>query len=198
MKNEDVKLNPMFRNLLPPHSSMVWDLIYEDIKEKRKVPPLITWNSVLVDGYVRYDICKELGIPFECTEMEFASEDEAKFFKIKNQLLQRQITVFQRCEIIYPFTEFLDDTNDVDEFEDEAVIVSEEQDKARSESMNSTAMQTEEGNSAESDYADRTIDATDSRDTTEDFDTEASEVIDDTELAELAELASDEDMHSGD
>ena len=41
-------------------------------------------------------------------------------------------------------------------------------------------------------------DATASSDVTVEFETEESEVIDDTELAELAELASDEDMHSGD
>ncbi len=106
-KNKDVKLSPTFRDLLPPHSSMERMLIYEDIKESRKVPALITWKGILVDGYVRYDICKELGIPFECTEMEFESEDEAKFFKIRNQLLQRDMTVFQRCEIVYPFENFI-------------------------------------------------------------------------------------------
>ena len=106
-KNEDVKLSPIFRDLLPPHSSMERMLIYEDIKESRKVPALITWKGILVDGYVRYDICKELGIPFECTEMEFESEEEAKFFKIRNQLLQRDMTVFQRCEIVYPFENFI-------------------------------------------------------------------------------------------
>ena len=47
--------------------------------EKKFVPPLITWKGILVDGYIRYDICKELGIPFECEEMEFDSIEEAKF-----------------------------------------------------------------------------------------------------------------------
>ena len=107
MRSEDVILSQTFRTLLPPHPGIVLKLIHDDIKEKREVQPGIAWKGILVDGYVRYDICKELGIPFEITEMEFTSEEEAKFFKISNQLLQRDITVFQRCEIIYPFEKFI-------------------------------------------------------------------------------------------
>ena len=107
MENKDLKLYPEFRNLLPRPSDMALSLIREGIMEKKFVPPLITWKGILVDGYIRYDICKELGIPFECEEMEFDSIEEAKFFKIKNQLLQRNITVFQKCEIVYPFEGFI-------------------------------------------------------------------------------------------
>ena len=107
MRSEDVILSQTFRTLLPPHPVIVLKLIHDDIKEKREVQPGIAWKGILVDGYVRYDICKELGIPFEITEMEFTSEEEAKFFKISNQLLQRDITVFQRCEIIYPFEKLI-------------------------------------------------------------------------------------------
>ena len=107
MENKDLKLYPEFRDLLPRPSDMALSLIREGIMEKKFVPPLITWKGILVDGYIRYDICKELGIPFECEEMEFDSIEEAKFFKIKNQLLQRNITVFQKCEIVYPFEGFI-------------------------------------------------------------------------------------------
>ena len=107
MKSEDVILSQTFRELLPSHSDMVLKLIHDGIEEKREVQPGIAWKGILVDGYVRYDICKELGIPFEITEMEFETEDEAKFFKISNQLLQRDIPVFQRCEILYPLENFV-------------------------------------------------------------------------------------------
>ena len=107
MKSEDVILSQTFRELLPSHPDMVLKLIHDGIEEKREVQPGIAWRGILVDGYVRYDICKELGIPFEITEMEFETEDEAKFFKISNQLLQRDIPVFQRCEILYPLENFV-------------------------------------------------------------------------------------------
>ncbi|MBQ6113283.1 MAG: hypothetical protein IJL10_03370, partial [Synergistaceae bacterium] len=107
MKSEDVILSQTFRELLPSHSDMVLKLIHDGIEEKREVQPGIAWKGILVDGYVRYDICKELGIPFEITEMEFETEEAAKFFKISNQLLQRDMTIFHRCEIVYPFENFI-------------------------------------------------------------------------------------------
>ncbi len=107
MRSEDVILSQMFRELLPPHPGTVLKLIHDGIEEKREVQPGIAWKGILVDGYVRYDICKELGIPFEITEMEFETEEAAKFFKISNQLLQRDMTIFHRCEIVYPFENFI-------------------------------------------------------------------------------------------
>ncbi len=107
MEKKDLKLYQELRDLLPRPSDMVLSLLRKEIKEKKIVPPLITWKGILIDGYIRYDICKESGIPFECKEMEFDSMEEAKFFKIKTQLMQRNMTVFQRCEIVYSFENFI-------------------------------------------------------------------------------------------
>lgn len=102
-----MKLDPEFRDLLPRPSKVRLELIRDCIREKRKVAPLITWKDTLVDGYIRYEICQELDVPFECVEMEFESKEEAKFFKIRNQLIEREITTFQKCELLYPLEKFI-------------------------------------------------------------------------------------------
>ena len=107
MRSEDVKFDEDLRNIFPRPSDSKLELMAESFNENGLIDYLITCKGVLVDGYIRYELCKKLGIPIRYKEMEFESKDDAKFFKIQNQCAQRELTVFQKCEILYPFEKFI-------------------------------------------------------------------------------------------
>ena len=107
MLNEDLKFDSEFQDVFPRLSDAKLELMSESLKENGLIDELITWNGVLIDGYIRYELCQKLGIPIRYKKMEFESKDDAKFFKIQNQCAQRELTVFQKCEILYPFEGFI-------------------------------------------------------------------------------------------
>ena len=107
MENEDVKFDEDLRNIFPRPSDSKLELMAKSLNENGLIDDLITCKGVLIDGYIRYELCKKLGIPIRYKEMEFESKDDAKFFKIQNQCAQRELTVFQKCEILYPFEGFI-------------------------------------------------------------------------------------------
>ena len=96
-------INPELENFLPPISEEKKELLLNSLINNGCIEPIITWNGVIVDGHNRYEICKELDIPFECVEKEFASMEDAKFFIIEKHIANREFTVFQKCELVYPF-----------------------------------------------------------------------------------------------
>ena len=69
--------------------------------------PLTIWNGVIVDGHNRYEICHEHGIPFAVSEKQFESRDEALLWIITNQLGRRNLTSFQRGELVLKFEPLL-------------------------------------------------------------------------------------------
>ena len=99
----DLIVNEELLKVAPPLSETEKSILRESILENGCQAPLIVWNGIIVDGHNRYDICKENNIPFAIEEMEFKSLMEAKLWIVKNQLGRRNLTEFQRCELIYPF-----------------------------------------------------------------------------------------------
>lgn len=65
--------------------------------------PLVVWNGKIVDGHTRYRICWQHGIPFSYIEMDFESVSDAVVWAIREQLARRNLTSFQRCELVLPF-----------------------------------------------------------------------------------------------
>ena len=102
-----MKFDEDLRNIFPRPSDSKLELMAKSLNENGLIDDLITCKGVLIDGYIRYELCKKLGIPIRYKEMEFESKDDAKFFKIQNQCAQRELTVFQKCEILYPFEGFI-------------------------------------------------------------------------------------------
>jgi len=84
-------IDPEFRDLLPPlseeeKSAMEASIIKEGVRER-----LITWNSIIVDGHNRYDICTRNNIPFKTTAMEFTDRDSVMDWIDANQLGRRNL-----------------------------------------------------------------------------------------------------------
>ena len=102
-----MEINPELENFLPEISDEKKEILLDSLINNGCIDPIITWNGVLVDGHTRYKICRELDIPFECKEVNFENIEAAKFFIIEHHLCQRELTVFQRCELVYPFERYI-------------------------------------------------------------------------------------------
>jgi len=60
------------------------------------------WGSknTILDGHNRYALCQKHNLDFDTTEIEPTSESEAKIWIIKNQFGRRNLTPYQRGELI--------------------------------------------------------------------------------------------------
>ena len=61
---------------------------------------LIVWGEVLIDGHNRYRICTEHKVPYETRQMEFKNRDEVLLWIMRNQLSRRNLSDFQRVELV--------------------------------------------------------------------------------------------------
>ncbi|MFZ2470532.1 MAG: hypothetical protein WAW52_01190 [Methanothrix sp.] len=90
------KIDPEFKNLLPPLDKGAIDQLKEKLQREgcrdKLVACRIDGDLTLLDGYRRNEICEELGIKFEVEEIEISSRVEAKIWIIRNQRGKRNLT----------------------------------------------------------------------------------------------------------
>ena len=98
-----MELITKFENVVAKHSDRELEMLTENILEHGVLDAIKVWGNVIIDGHARYHICKEYGIPFETKEMSFSSDGEAIVWIIKNQIGRRNLTPFQRCEMVLKF-----------------------------------------------------------------------------------------------
>ena len=90
-----------FETLIPPLSPDEYRLLEESILSEGCRDALITWNGILIDGHNRYRICEKHGLPYCTAEIELEDRNAVKVWMMKNQLARRNLTDFQRCEMVY-------------------------------------------------------------------------------------------------
>jgi protein gp37 len=97
---KDLQINPLFKALIPPLTAEEYSLLKQSINEDGCRDTLKVWNDTIVDGHNRYEICRELEVEFETEEMSFLSEDYAMVWIINNQLGRRNMTDYQKAELV--------------------------------------------------------------------------------------------------
>ena len=100
-------IDPEFRDLIPPLTEEERRMLESSIIKHGCDTPLAVWNGVIVDGHNRYAICHEHSIPFAVSEKEFESREDALVWIITNQLGRRNLTSFQRGELVLKFEPLL-------------------------------------------------------------------------------------------
>jgi hypothetical protein len=94
-ENPTFKIDPEFKNLLPPLDKGARDKLKEKLQREgcrdKLVACRIDGNLTLIDGHNRCEICEDLGIPFEIEEIEISSRVEAKIWIIKTQKGRRNL-----------------------------------------------------------------------------------------------------------
>lgn len=96
-------IDPEFHDLIPPLTDEERNMLEASILKEGCETPLTIWNGVIVDGHNRYEICHAHGIPFAVSEKEFENRDDALVWIITNQLGRRNLTSFQRGELVLKF-----------------------------------------------------------------------------------------------
>jgi len=99
----ELKIDPDLEKVAPQLKCCELEMLKEDLLANGCVTPLIVWGGVLVDGHARYRICHEYGIPFAIEQMDFGSRSEVKAWIIEYHLGRRNLTPFQKCEMVMPF-----------------------------------------------------------------------------------------------
>jgi hypothetical protein len=96
-----LKIDSEFKDLIPPlgegeRDDLKMSLQKEGCRDKLVICKLED-QYVLIDGHNRFEICKELGIPYKTTEIKVSNRTEAKIWIIKNQRARRNLNESQRA-----------------------------------------------------------------------------------------------------
>lgn len=94
-----LKIDPEFVALMPALSDAEYQELEDSVKKEGCRDALVTWKGVILDGHNRYAICKEHGIKFKTTEMEFKDRSSAKIWILNNQFARRNLNNYQRAEL---------------------------------------------------------------------------------------------------
>lgn len=98
---ELVRIYPEFRGLIPSLNPAEKEELKRSLQKEgcrdKLVVCRLDGEYVLLDGHNRYDICQEIGIPFETKEIAISDRTEAKIWIIKNQRGRRNLDESQRA-----------------------------------------------------------------------------------------------------
>ena len=95
-----VEIDPEFRDLIPVLTADEKEALEASLLKEGCRDALVLWDGKLLDGHSRHEICKRHDIPFKTHSMTFDDRDAAKIWIISNQLARRNLTPFQRDELI--------------------------------------------------------------------------------------------------
>ena len=87
-----IKLDDEFQSLSPAPDEQTYAWLSESIIKYGCRDPLVVWGDILVDGYARYRICTEHGIPYETVNRNFKSREDAMGWILSNRISQRKQT----------------------------------------------------------------------------------------------------------
>lgn len=92
-----LKENQEYKALLPRMNLEEYEALKESIRtEGQHLPIVVNSNNVILDGYTRYDICKELQIVPKTVVKDFDNELLEKMFVIDSNLIRRHLNDIQK------------------------------------------------------------------------------------------------------
>ena len=99
----ELRIDPEFAALIPPLLSEEFAQLEQSILAEGCRDAIIVWGNVIIDGHNRYKICTEHNIPYRTEAKDFKDRDEAMLWMFQNQLARRNLTDFQRIEMVRRF-----------------------------------------------------------------------------------------------
>ncbi len=97
--NVEIIINPKFSNLIPALTSDEYKNLETSILNDGCRDAIVLWNSIIVDGHHRYEICTKHNIEFSTIQKDFNNEDDAKDWVINNQLSRRNLSNYDRSKL---------------------------------------------------------------------------------------------------
>ena len=102
VESKELTINNEYNNLLPPLSSSEYSTLKQSIKDFGLFNPIITnGKGVILDGYHRYKICKELKVDISNNIIvkPFSDLLAEREFVVEINLKRRQLNDFQKIEL---------------------------------------------------------------------------------------------------
>lgn len=97
---KELKIKESFRTVIPPLAPEEYQLLEQSIIADGCRDAILTWGGFIIDGHNRYEICQKRGIPFITEERDFHTEQDAMVWIINNQLGRRNVTDYQKGELV--------------------------------------------------------------------------------------------------
>ena len=95
-----LKIKESFRTIIPPLTPEEYSLLERSILEDGCRDAIITWKGFIIDGHNRYGICEKHGLHYDTEEIGLDTEQDALVWIINNQLGRRNITDYQKGELV--------------------------------------------------------------------------------------------------
>lgn len=93
-------IDPEFKNLIPPLSTDEYSQLEQNIINEGCRDKLVIWDSKIIDGHNRYEICHKNQVYFETKEMIFDERGEVIEWIIKNQFGRRNLPPYERTLLV--------------------------------------------------------------------------------------------------
>lgn len=97
--NVDIVINPIFKNLIPALTSEEYKNLETSLINDGCKDAVVLWNSTIVDGHNRYEICTKHNIEFKTVQKDFENEEDAKEWIINNQLVRHNLSDYDRSRL---------------------------------------------------------------------------------------------------
>ena len=91
-ENTSLKTDKDFTNLIRPLRRQEYLTLEQSLRTEGCKDPILVWNGFIVDGHVRYTICRKHGIPFRTEEADFSCKEEAIAWICARQLKRKNLT----------------------------------------------------------------------------------------------------------
>lgn len=95
-----MQIDPEFKTLIPPLSKDEYAILEESIKVTGIRDAVMVWDGIIVDGHNRFEIAEKHGLPCPSRDIRFTDRDAAKIWIIRNQFGRRNLTPYQRSELV--------------------------------------------------------------------------------------------------
>jgi hypothetical protein len=87
-----LEIDEEFRRLAPPLSKAERAALEQRLRtDRRCLEPIIAWRDIILDGYNRYEICNEWGIPYTVQAMDLPDREAAKRWIVQHQMDKRNL-----------------------------------------------------------------------------------------------------------
>lgn len=96
----ELKIDQEFSSRLPKLNLDEYQRLEKNIIAEGCRDALVVWNGIILDGHNRYEICQKHNMPFRVIERQFGSRKDALLWIIDNQFAKRNLTTWQKRELI--------------------------------------------------------------------------------------------------
>lgn len=90
-KQRHYRIDPEFRDLIPPISQNKYDEMEKAILIEGCRESVITWNGYIIDGHIQYEICLKHDLEPPVFTMNFTSREEVIIWICSTQLSRRNV-----------------------------------------------------------------------------------------------------------